>query len=471
VPFSSPQPGPTSHKQHHGILLLVDDDTVLLEAMRRFFTATGWTVATAANALSGLEAFERDLPSVVVLDVNLPGISGMDALRVMLDRDPDAVVVMLTGHGDVELAVEAMRMGAENFLTKPVPFGQLDVAIGKAAEKAALRRLAKQQSQSRSTGGLAALSGAAGMGDLARQVELLAPGTAPLLLTGETGTGKGWLARLIHDISPRARAPFITINCAGLGAAFLDTELFGHERAASAEANDARQGMFEVADGGTIFLDEIGDLAPEVQPKLLTLLETQRFRRLGGTCEIEVDVRVVAATQKDLAAEVKAQRFRDDLYYRLAVLPLRIPPLRERGVDAIVQMATTLLRDIRLRLGRGPDRLSEEAMLALTQYPWPGNIRELRNILERGLMLAGDGPVVHTSHLPEEFSARATRQPARISGPLALDAVVNRHIARVLEQCGGNKRKAAAALGITRSTLYKRLGLNDLPESSGTTGK
>jgi DNA-binding NtrC family response regulator len=363
--------------------------------------------------------------------------------------------VMLTGHGDVQMAVEAMRMGAENFLTKPVPFGQLDVAIDKAAEKAALRRLIRRRSGAGATGGLPALA-AGGLADLGRHVELLAPGTAPLLLTGETGTGKGWLARLIHDSSARASQPFVHISCAGLRTA-LDVELFGRERGGLADSQQAVQGMLEVADGGTVFLDEIGDLAPEVQPKLLTLLETRRFRRLGGTREIEVNVRVIAATQKDLAAEVKARRIREDLYYRLAVVPLRIPPLRERGAEVIVQLATTQLLEIRQRLGRGPDRISEDALLALAHYPWPGNVRELRNILERGLMLAGDSPVLHTAHLPAEFSSRATRRAAQVSGPLALDTVVQQHIARVLEQCGGNKRKAAAALGITRSTLYKRL--------------
>jgi transcriptional regulator with PAS, ATPase and Fis domain len=296
------------------------------------------------------------------------------------------------------------------------------------------------------------------MRHIGEQIRRLAVGTAPVLLGGETGTGKGWLARRIHLLSPRARGPFVEVNCAGLSATFLDSELFGHEKGAFTDAKHTKRGLFEVADGGTLFLDEIGDLAPELQPKLLTVLESNRFRRLGGTREIEVDVRLVAATHLDLREAVREKRFREDLFYRLAVLPLDLPPLRARGPDEIARLARALLEDLRRRIGQGPGRITPDALLALTRYAWPGNIRELRNVLERVVLLAAHADAIEPAHLPPEIQVAGGGGTAPAAdGDLTLAAVERAHILRVLALSGHNKANAARALGITRGTLYLKL--------------
>jgi DNA-binding NtrC family response regulator len=309
------------------------------------------------------------------------------------------------------------------------------------------------------------VAGATFAPELRRHLELLAEGTAPVLLTGETGTGKGWVAEMLHARSPRARAPFVEVNCAGLTATFLDAELFGHEKGAFTDAKAQKSGLFEVANGGTLFLDEIGDLAPELQPKLLKVLESQRFRRLGGTREITVDVRLVAATHHDLRAAVRAGRFREDLYYRLAVFPLQLPPLRERGPVAVNALAQHFLADLRRRVGRGPATFDREALALLLHHSWPGNIRELRNTIERVLLLARDDETVRAEHLPAELrgpgaaGALAALAGAAVCGDedLSLASAERRHIARVLAHLGGNRVRAARALRISRATLYKRL--------------
>lgn len=440
-------------------ILLIDDDAAVVDTLHAFFAGREWLVGVARDGLEGLGIYERERPDVVLLDVNMPGVSGLDILDVLLDRDSDASIVMLTGHGDVEMAVAALRAGAENFLTKPVDFDHLMVAVERAHEKTALRRRARHLSKRQNgDANLSSLERSPAMRELAQQVTLLASGSAPILLTGETGTGKGWLAQLIHSASPRSPGPFVSINCAGLTATFLATELFGHEKGAFTDAKQEKEGLFEVADGGTLFLDEIGDLTLELQPKLLTVLETGRFRRLGGTKEREVDVRLLAATHHDLAAAVKAGSFREDLYYRLAVLPLRLPALRERGDDEVSALAADLLSDLARKIGRPTVNLSADALGILTEYRWPGNIRELRNVLERALLLAGDAPALLPRHLPPDLRPRDTaRRTNRLDGDLSLESAVKRHIQRVLDQFEGNRSRAARALGIPRSTLYKRL--------------
>ena len=304
-------------------------------------------------------------------------------------RQRDAAVILLTGESDVATAVRAMQLGAENFLTKPVDMEHLAAATARVADKARLRRVNEALLvQSAPDHGLDSLGSSSGMQDFAHQVALLAQSErTTVLLTGESGTGKGWVARMIHDLSPRARAPFVEVNCAGLNATFLDSELFGHEKGAFTDAKDRKQGLFEIADHGTIFLDEIGDLAPELQPKLLKVLETKTFRRLGGTREITVDVRLVAATNKELQTEVEELRFREDLYYRLSVMPLQLPAVRDRSREDRLALITRLMNDLRAELPDGPPTLSSEVLDRLLAYGWPGNVREMRNVLERALIL------------------------------------------------------------------------------------
>ena len=285
-----------------------------------------------------------------------------------------------------------------------------------------------------------------------RQIRTVAATDSTVLLLGETGTGKGWVARLLHALSPRAHGPFVDVHCAGRTPVQLASEIFGEEPAAL----EPRRGHVEIADAGTFFLDEIGDLAPDVQTGILALLNSRRFRRRGGPREIDVDVRVIAATSRDLEAAAREGRFREDLLYRLGVLSIRLPPLRERGRTDIGDLALRLLTDLRLRIGRGPLRIAPDALAAIVQYDWPGNIRELRNVLERALLLAGDLGEILPAHLPPEIGRGGRRLDADVELPL--HELERRHIARVVAHHRGNRVRAARALGISRATLYDKLG-------------
>jgi DNA-binding NtrC family response regulator len=443
-------------------ILIVDDDAGVREALRRVFRGRDLDIMMATDAVSCLEEYERNRPDLVLLDHGLPGLTGLQLLEVLRERDPDATVLMLTGRAEISIAVEAMRLGADNFLTKPIDPVHLDAAVSRALEKVMLRRqnrfYREREQEEVAMGGL---SQTAHMPEIMQFVELLAEGMAPVLLTGETGTGKGWIAQLLHAKSPRAQGPFVEVNCAGLSANFLDSELFGHEKGAYTDAKAQKVGLFEIAHGGTLFLDEIGDLAPELQPKLLKAIESQRFRRLGGTREITVDVRLIAATHHDLKAAVRTNRFREDLFYRLAVFPLHLPPLRERGREAILALARYFLGDLRRRLGRGPTGFSDAALARLAGHEWPGNIRELRNTIERILLLARDAREIDVAHLPSEMKVGSAQAllAAFSAGDedLSLATAERRHIERVLARVGGNRVHAARALGIARATLYKRL--------------
>src|ERR671932_348972 len=313
-----------------GSVLLIDDDVDVLRSIGNYFERLGYEVTRELSGEAGLATFDRLRPEVVILDLGLPGMDGMEVLEHLRQRD--ASVILLTGQTDVATAVRAMQLGAENFLTKPVDMEHLAAATARVADKARLRRI--------------------------NEALLAQSERTTVLLTGESGTGKGWVARMIHDLSPRAKAPFVEVNCAGLNATFLDSELFGHEKGAFTDAKDRKQGLFEIADHGTIFLDEIGDLAPELQPKLLKVLETKTFRRLGGTREITVDVRLVAATNKNLQAEVEEGRFREDLYYRLSVMPLMLPAVRDRSREDRLSLITRIMGDLQSELPEGPAALS-----------------------------------------------------------------------------------------------------------------
>jgi transcriptional regulator with PAS, ATPase and Fis domain len=295
------------------------------------------------------------------------------------------------------------------------------------------------------------------MKDIAHQVALLAQSDrTTVLLEGESGTGKGWVARIIHDQGPRRDGPFVEVNCAGLTATFLDSELFGHEKGAFTDAKDRKQGLFEIADGGTIFLDEIGDLAPELQPKLLKVLETKTFRRLGGTRELTVDVRLVAATNKDLRAEVEAGQFREDLLYRLSVMPLRLPPVRERPREDRLALLMRLLADLRDQLPDAPHTISPDALDRLMAHDWKGNVREMRNVLERALILGRGQEAVAVEQLPAELRARAGAGDRRHT-PLTLDELERQHIDRTLRYHSGNRTRSAQELGISRATLINKI--------------
>jgi DNA-binding NtrC family response regulator len=436
-------------------LLVVDDDAPLLELLRRYFEGRGWVVFEAGTGTGALERFGAERPDLVLLDLDLPDLNGLPVLQRLRELDDEVGVIMLTGHGDVEIAVEAMRAGAENFLTKPFELEHLAAVVDRTAEKVRLKRSNRFFVRASDPPPDADLGVSDLMVGIAGQVERIAAGDAPVLLLGETGTGKGWVARRIHDLSPRAQAPFVEVNCAGLSATFLESELFGHEQGAFTDARKPKDGLFDIADGGTVFLDEVGDLAPELQPKLLKVLETRRFRRLGGTRERTVDVRIVTATNHDIESAVAAGHFRQDLYYRLAVLPLELPPLRDRTPEDIVELTYGILRELHARIGVGPDKIADDALDRIVHYPWPGNIRELRNVIERILILRSDSNEIRVHHLPADMRGRI--DPAPSNGDLTLQEVERRHIALTLDRNSGNRSRTARHLGISRATLYQKL--------------
>jgi two-component system, NtrC family, response regulator AtoC len=439
-------------------VLLIDDQPDVLQWLERLFQREGWETMTARTGESAVELLGQRRPDVVLQDLQMPGLAGLDLLRSLRRVDPDVAVIIMTGHGDISSAVGAMQLGAESFLPKPLDVRQLLELAEGAREKVEVRRANRRLSSAPARSGLESLGQSPAMQAVARQIELVAATDATVLIQGETGTGKSWVARQIHDLSPRKDGPFVEVNCGSLSAAFLDSELFGHEKGAFTDAKAQKRGLLEVAEGGTLFLDEIGDLAPELQPKLLTVLETRRFRRLGGIASLEADVRLIAATHRPLADEVDQGRFREDLFYRISVLPLRLPPLRERAGADLVAVILDHFQLIRERVGQGPSRISTDALTHLVRQPWSGNLRELRNLLERCLVTHPDAPEILPEHLPPGV-VNPTPPPAGgdTERDLSLEEVERMHIARVLEHCGMNRSQAARVLGIGRRTLYDKI--------------
>ncbi len=449
-------------------VLVIDDDPGVSQVLERVFAWEGWRVLRAQDGPAGLRVYEAERPDLVLLDLAMPGMNGLEVLEVLVPQG--AAVIMLTGQADLESAVEAMQLGAENFLPKPPNLVHLAAAAERAFEKVELRRanrlLADRMAGER---GIDSLGTSPRMQELARQVDLLAASDATtVLLLGESGTGKGWVAQMLHARSPRSRGAMVEVNCAGLSANFLDSELFGYERGAFTDAKTAKRGLFEVADRGTLFLDEVGDMPAEIQPKLLKVLESKSFRRLGGTQEIRSDARLVAATNKNLSAETKAGRFREDLFYRLSVFPLVIPPLRERSGDDIIELLERLLRDAGPRHPRSPTRLAPRVLDRFLIHHWPGNVRELRNVLERALVLAAGAEEIRPEHLPAALNGQpgAAGLPSRGTRELLpLAEVERRHIEHTLAALEGNRTLTAKTLGISRATLHTKIrdfGLEDV---------
>ncbi len=419
-------------------------------------------VETGEDALVAIDA---DPPDLVLLDLMLPGIDGIETLRRLRRRHPELPVIVLTAHGSVENAVEAMKLGARDFLTKPIDAGRLTVAVRNALDFQHLARELSDLRQRLGAGGFSEIVGAdGGLRETMRMVEKVLPTDLTVLLLGESGTGKDLFARTIHEKGPRAGGPFVAINCAALPEALLESELFGHERGSFTGAVRTRAGKFEAAHGGTLFLDEIGEMSPALQVKLLRAIQEQTITRLGGAFPIAVDVRIICATNRDLGALVLEGRFREDLFYRVSVFPVTIPPLRERRQDI-----PHLVRHVLERAcgGRTP-AVHPSAMALLEAYDWPGNVREMQNCLHRALVLAGS-EAIQPEHLPEEiqsaglFGPRSARACAAEAGGSAdgalptLEEVERRHILRAVEFYGGNLSQVSRALGIGRTTLYRKL--------------
>jgi DNA-binding NtrC family response regulator len=431
-------------------LLLVDDDAELRDTMIQRFTRSGFTVRGAGSGDEALGLAGRRNFDVAVFDMMMPGMSGLALLQQFRERFPDCQVILLTGQGTIESAVEAMRLGAFNYLTKPFPLRDLEVQIEKAAERG---RLQKENEQLRtllvrSQPPADMIGQSPAMQELFRLIQRAGPSDKAILIQGESGTGKELVARALHRASTRADKPLVVINCAALPETLLESELFGHEKGSFTGAVAAKPGLFEMADGGTLFIDEIGEMPGSLQAKLLRVLEDGSMRRVGSLQERKVNVRLLAATNRDLAAEVKAGRFREDLYYRINVMSLELPPLRERQGDV------SLL--VRHFLGPYWD-IEPQALAHIQAFAWPGNVRQLINALERAKILADDR-LVRSKDLPREV-IQSSCQSGRLPAPPSDDlATIQRHkIVEVLRREAANKSRAARALGIDRRKLYRLL--------------
>ena len=439
-------------------LLIVDDETDSRDALAELADRWGYDVQTAAD---GTEALRRAIewhPDVILTDLVMPNMDGLWLLRALRAELPDCPVVLLTGRGTVQTAVQAIKEGAYDFIEKPLEISRLRVVLDRALEKKETMR--EVQLLRRRLAALAPGTDMIGSGPaMARVFELVkkvAPANASVVITGESGTGKEVVARAIHSLSQRKEKPFVALNCGAIPPTLIESELFGYERGAFTGADQRRLGNFELAHGGTIFLDEIGELPMEMQGKFLRVLEERKFRRLGGKSEVEVDVRVICATNRDLKEEIKKGRFREDLYFRLHVFTIHLPPLKERRED-VPLLVQHFIEKFNGETGKHVQGLSPGAMAVLQGYAWPGNIRELRNTVERAMILT-DGESIDEEHLPPDM--RPSHQESatlRVPVGIALREVEKEYILASLQRNGGNKARTAELLGISEKTLYNKL--------------
>ena len=437
-------------------VLIIDDEQAITSALGTFFERAGHDVMRAHTGEDGIVCVRRAHPDLVLLDLRLPDLSGFEVLERIREYNP--VVIMITGYGEVTDAVRAMQAGAESFLTKPIELAHLGATADRAFEKARLRQMNRYLTDRRGRLPATALLGSsAPMRELAQQIELLARSErTTVLITGESGTGKGYVAETIHRASSRGERPLVEVNCAALSGSTLDGELFGQELASGNGTDALKPGLLDIASGGSLFLDEIGDLDPLLQPKLLRVLEGKSFRRLGGTREITVDTRLIAATGKDLVSEVTAGTFREDLYYRLSVMPIILPPLRARSREDLLELIAHLVEELRPNLADAPTELEDDALERLLKYAWPGNIREMRNVLERAMIVARGRARVAAEHLPTEVR-EASGAGVEHHVPRTLSEVERIHIDRTLRAHNANRTRAARELGISRATLIKKI--------------
>lgn len=449
-------------------VLIVDDEQTLARSAKAFLADHGYEAEVTGSGEQALELLERLQPDVVFADVRLPGMSGIDLLKRIREFDPVLPVIMLTAYGSIEGAVEAVKLGAFDYVKKPVDLEELKLLADRARENRQLKQeLSYYRRRATEDVGFKTMLGESpavrAILERARQIAELAD-TPPVLLTGETGTGKGLLARAIHAAGARAAKPFIEVNCTAIPATLMEAELFGHERGAFTDAKESKPGLFEAGEGGFLFLDEIGDVDLSMQGKLLRAIEDRAVRRVGSVRERKIDVRIIAATNRDLEREVQRERFRSDLYFRLAVIVLHVPPLRERG-DDVVLLTEHFLRLLNAKYGRAVREISAPARELLLSYPWPGNVRELSHVIERAVLWSR-GPTLEVEQLsltspPPDHGGREGKQTLTDS-PLPPQGLDLAHwektmIERAMRDAAGNQTKAAQRLGISRDTLRYRL--------------
>lgn len=435
-------------------VLVVDDESGVRFGIRDFLEQHGYEIEEAESCQDAQHLFRTSRPDIVIADYMMPDGTALDLLPRLKEIDSGIPLLVLTAHGSIDLAVRAIKEGAEQFLTKPLELPTLLVILQRLLQK---QRNHHKQLASKSRQVRQAIDPFIGTSAAIRalrdQAHKILGAERPVLILGETGSGKGVLARWLHDNSPRAEDAFVDLNCAGLSRELLETELFGHEKGAFTSATATKQGLFEVAHRGTIFLDEVGDVDLQIQPKLLKVLEEKRFRRVGDVRDRQVDVRLIAATHQDMGQLVREKRFRDDLYFRISTIPLSFPALRER-IEDIPTMAQYLLDKVSADLGRGELRLDENCIQALKAYSWPGNIRELRNVIERAVLLS-DQKTITINDL--HFDGHTQVGSPFLDSRLTLLELEKQHIERVLQEERGRVEKAAKRLGIPRSSLYQKI--------------
>ncbi len=453
-------------------ILIIDDEKLLRWSLEQNFLKEGYSVISSGNGEEGLNLYKEELPDITLLDVQLPDGSGMAVLEKIKEIDRDAIVIMITAYGDIQTAVRSIKIGAYDFVEKPFNMKKLNIMIEKALETVVLRKEVSQLKNKLSVQyGFDSIIGESevmrGVFELVQKVARSDATT--VLILGESGTGKDLVAKVIHYQSRRAGRPFMEISCTALPEALIESELFGFEKGAFTDAKTMKKGLFELADGGSIFLDEIGDMKLNTQAKLLKAIENKTFKRIGGIKDISVDVRVIAATNRDLEEEVKRGGFRGDLYYRLNVIPIQLPPLRERGKD-IVLLARYFINQYNREFRKTVRGLTRETERLFLEYCWPGNVRELKNVIERVMILEND-EFIRPEYLPieirsAEFIQRAGPEELDIripAGGIDIEDVEKRLIRRALQMTGGNQTKAAKLLNITRDTLRYRMQKYGLP--------
>ena len=438
-------------------ILAVDDERAALEALSEMLTLWGHKVETAADGTDALKKAAEFRPDVVLSDLAMPETDGLWLLRALKEDQPDCPVVFLTGRGTIDLAVAAIREGAYDFIEKPLDPARLKICIDRALEKKdTMREVQVLRRKLKQLGATDFIGNSSAMRRVFELIEKVAPAKASVAITGESGTGKEMVARSIHNLSLRREKPFIAINCASIPATLMESEIFGHERGAFTGADQRRPGVFELAHGGTLFLDEVGEIPVELQAKLLRVLEEGRLRRLGGKVELGVDVRVLCATNRDLKQEIKNQRFREDLFFRLNVFQVALPPLRERREDIPI-LVQHFVEKFNADSGKHLSGVHPEALEVLKNYEWPGNIRELKNAVERAVILC-DGEFILREHLPPDMAGKGPeRNSFKLPYGLTLDLVEKDYILGSLQRNNGNKARTAEMLGVSEKTLYNKL--------------
>lgn len=446
-------------------ILIIDDEPSIQASLTGALEDEDHEVATASGGREGLDKLSKEPFDIVLLDIWMPEMDGIETLKRIKTEFPDQTVIMMSGHGTIETAVKATKLGAYDFIEKPLSLEKLLVLIHNASqardlarENSLLRRQIKKQHRLIFKG--------SPMKEIQELIQQVAPTTGSVLITGENGTGKEVVAHTIHALSTRANKPFIEVNCAAIPEELIESELFGHEKGAFTGATQLRRGKFDLANGGTLFLDEIGDMSLKTQAKILRIIQEQKFERVGGHETISVEVRVVAATNKDLKTEIKRGTFREDLYYRLNVVHVHLPPLRERK-DDIQALAEHFLKELSIVHNKKPRKLTTEALKLLNQYTWPGNVRELRNLLERiyiltttpedGSPIAPSAVLKHLDDMEEKPSSESKRNDLPKDLRNAKHEFEKEFILKTLEDCDGNVSKAATVLGIERSHLHKKI--------------